>query len=338
MVLSRTHPFLTLVISEVAGLMKSKARNSIASALALVLLGLGLVSDGVSAQPQGGAQVSIESQDASGTHILLNAMLWTPPGTAKGAVVLVHGSSGWTDYTVGHYGRALSAAGYAALAFDAFGARGVGSTGNDQTQVTAMQMTRDAYAARQFLLGRGFKSDRLGVMGFSKGGLAAMQAADRNFVPEQTERFEVAIPFYPGCPVHPRVPKPVSKVFMGLGEKDDYTGVKPCQDLAEDYRRAGGTITVKVYPDASHGFDGNPENTRMIQFRTVENFMGCVVFLEEDGQVVQDGKRYRPDDAALVVELRKTCVTKGASMWTNQTQKAAATHDVIDFLDRTFGL
>jgi len=178
MVLSRTHPFLTLVISEVAGLMKSKARNSIASAWALVLLGLGLVSDGVSAQPQGGAQVSIESQDASGTHILLNAMLWTPPGTAKGAVVLVHGSSGWTDYTVGHYGRALSAAGYAALAFDAFGARGVGSTGNDQTQVTAMQMTRDAYAARQFLLGRGFKSDRLGVMGFSKGGLAAMQAAD----------------------------------------------------------------------------------------------------------------------------------------------------------------
>jgi 5-methyltetrahydropteroyltriglutamate--homocysteine methyltransferase len=46
----------------------------------------------------------------------------------------------------------------------------------------------------------------------------------------------------------------------------------------------------------------------------------------------------RPDDAALVVELRKTCVTKGASMWTNQTQKAAATRDVIDFLDRTFGL
>ena len=322
--------------------MRNKTSNAIVSLTVLVVLavglGLGLVSVDVNAQPQGGAQVRVESPDASGKLTSLNAMFWVPSGTAKGAVVLVHGSGGWTDHTVGHYARAFSAAGYAALAFDSFGARGISNTADDQTQITSMQMTRDAYAARQFLLDRGFKADRLGVMGFSKGGIVALYAADRNFLPQQIERFAVSIPFYPGCVIRPRAPKPVSRIFMALGEKDDWSGVKPCQDLAEDYARAGGTITVKVYPGATHGFDGNPENIRMIQLRTVENYMQCTLYLEDDGQVVHDGKRYGPNDTALIVELRKTCITKGASVWTNLTQKAAATLDVIEFLDRSFGL
>ena len=110
--------------------MRNKTSKVIVSITALAILaaglGLGLVSADANAQPQGGAQVRIESPDASGKLTALNAMLWTPSGAAKGAVVLVHGSSGWTDHTIGHYGRAFSAAGYAALAFDAFGGHGDG--------------------------------------------------------------------------------------------------------------------------------------------------------------------------------------------------------------------
>jgi dienelactone hydrolase len=289
------------------------------------------------AQPTGGAIVAFTSQDAAGAPLQMRGMLWMPAGAPKGGVVLVHGSSGWTDHTVGHYARAFSAAGYAALAFDALGSRGVTSTVEDQSRVQALHMTRDAFAARRFLVARGVAPDRIGIMGFSKGGIVALYAADRNFLPDEAERFRVALPYYPGCVVRPRVPKPAAEVYMALGEKDDWSGVKPCQVLADDFARAGGKITVKVYPGATHGWDGNPAATGMIYLRDAENYSECMVYLEEDGQVVHEGKRYGPNDAALIAELRKSCVKKGARLWTNPDQKAAGTQDAIAFLDRTIG-
>lgn len=121
------------------------------------------------------------------------------------------------------------------------------------------------------------------------------------------------MPFYPGCTTHPRVPMPVSRIFMAFGEKDDYADMKPCQDLAEDYRGRAAPSRSR-FTRTGHTDDGNPANIRMTQLRTVENYVGCLLYLGEDGQVVHDGKRYRPDETRLIVELRKTCVTKGASI------------------------
>jgi dienelactone hydrolase len=39
----------------------------------------------------------------------------------------------------------------------------------------------------------------------------------------------------------------------------------PCEELAREYANAGGRIEVKVYPGASHGFDGDPANTRLFR-------------------------------------------------------------------------
>lgn len=291
------------------------------------------------AQPSGGVAVSFTTQDASGNSLALRGQLWAPPGSPRGAVVLVHGSEGWTDHREGHYGRALSAAGYAALAIDTFGPRGISQTAENQAQVTNLQLTRDAFSARRFLLERGFAADRLAVMGFSKGGVVALYAADRNFLPAEADRFSVAIPFYPGCNIRPRAPKPASVVFMALGEKDDYTGIKTCQDIADDFSKAGGKISVKVYADATHGFDGNPANTSMINLRFVENYMDCIAYVEEDGHFTYAAKRYTQNDSsilAMIADMRKSCVRKGASVWTNTRQKEAATRDVIDFLNNSF--
>jgi len=289
------------------------------------------------AQPTGGTDVSFNSRDASANALVVRGHLWVPAGAAKGAVVLVHGSGGWTDHREGHYGRALSAAGYAALAIDSFGARGVTGTAEDQTLVTAADMIRDSFAARRLLIERGFPADRTAIMGFSKGGMVALYAADRNYVPEETERFAASLPFYPGCLIRLRVPKPASTMFMVLGDKDDYTGVKPCQQVADDYRQAGGNVTVKIYPGAAHAFDGNPKHTGRIDLRWVENYMDCEMFLEEDGSFTYRGQRYpRSNDPELVKQLRKTCARKGASVWTNLRQKEAATRDAIAFLDGLF--
>ncbi len=290
----------------------------------------------VRAQPTGGTDLSFTSLDASGNPLNVRGHLWVPAGPAKGSVVLVHGSSGWTDHREGHHGRALSAAGYAALAIDAFGARGVAGTAEDQARVTAAEMMRDAFAARRLLLEQGFAADRTAIMGFSKGGMVALYAADRNYLPEEKDRFAVSIPFYPGCLIRLRVPKPTSAMFMVLGDKDDYTGVEPCEEVADAYRKAGGNVTVKIYPGAAHGFDGNPARTGRMDLRFVENYLDCVIWLEEDGSFTYEGKRYAPNDPQMINDMRRSCMRKGASVWTNVRQKRAATRDVIEFLDSAF--
>lgn len=288
-------------------------------------------------QPQGGTPVTFDTQDASGRALALAGQLWLPAEpaqTAKGAVVLVHGSAGWTDQREGHHARALQAAGYAALAIDAFGPRSIRTTTDDQSQVSSLQMARDAFAARAFLIERGFAAPTLAVMGFSKGGAAALFAADRTFLARQEQRFAAAIAFYPACNTRPRAPKPASTVYLALAEKDDYAGVQPCEALAAAYREAGGKIDVKVYADAAHGFDGDPAHSAMIRLRFAENYIDCTVLVEEDGSHTYAGKRYARNDPALLADMRGTCVKKGASVWTHARQKEAATRDVIDFLSR----
>lgn len=287
-------------------------------------------------QPLGGERISFSSSNTDATAQILQGVLFKPRGTPRGAVVLIHGSGGWTDHREGHYGRAFSASGYLVLAVDSFGARGVSSTTEDQSRVTSIQMTMDAFYARRYMLGLGVDPKRIAVMGFSKGGQVALFAADRNYLPAETERFTVAIPFYPGCSGRPIVPKPASSIYMALGEKDDYTGVKPCQNIAADYTRAGGQVQVKVYPDSTHGFDGNPENIRAYRMSTVENYIDCVAEVDSEGNLIYAGKKFAQGDLSILVEMKKSCMKKGATVWTNVTQKQRATEDVISFLNTAF--
>lgn len=312
--------------------MQIKPGHLTARGLAGIFAVLGLVASAFAQAPQGGSPVAFNSVNHAGVTVPLRGALYNPQGASKGAVVLMHGSGGWSDHREGHYARALMAQGYTVLAVDSFGPRGIGSTGEDQKQLGMGDNTRDAFAARRHLIALGQAAERIAVMGFSRGGSVAARAADRTFLPEEKDRFSVAIPFYPPCNDRPREPKPSSVVFMVLAEKDDYTGVKPCQDIAADFAAAGGKITVKVYPDSTHAFDGNPEHTRMVRL-PVENYLECVVYIESDGRMSYGGQTLAAGDFAIFDLLRKTCVKKGATVWSNPRQKEIATRDVIAFLD-----
>jgi dienelactone hydrolase len=299
---------------------------------AALVLGLPLAAQ---AQPSGGNLVEFTAiDDGTGKGVALRGMLWLPPGAAKGAVVLLHGAGGWTDFREGHYGRELSAAGYAVLAVDSFGPRGVGPNLHHY-RISFAQMARDAFAARSVLIERGFAPQRLAVMGLSKGGTAALYAVDRALLSGQTDRFPVAVVLYPPCHVRARVPSPASSVFMGLGEKDDLTGAKQCQEIAHAYEAAGGKVVVRQYPDAAHGFDGNPANTVLFYASSVERFTECTVIVEADGQESYAGKTYAvAGGEAIIADMRKSCIKTGASFWTNPRQKEAVLRDVIDFLNK----
>jgi dienelactone hydrolase len=135
--------------------------------------------------------------------------------------------------------------------------------------------------------------------------------------------------------VRPRAPQPASTLYVALAAEDDYVSTPACTDLANAYAAAGGSATVKVYPGAAHGFDGDPERTQLTYLPRADNYRDCLVYLDSDGRFDYRGTTYAADDAALIADLRRTCMKRGASVWTHPRQKAAATRDVIEFLDRT---
>ena len=101
------------------------------------------------AQLQGGAATSFEAPVLTGGPITLPAVLYKAPDSAKGAVVLLHGSAGWDDHREGHYARALVAAGYSALAVDTYGPRSITGTVADQSKLSTRQQESDTCRVRQ---------------------------------------------------------------------------------------------------------------------------------------------------------------------------------------------
>jgi len=295
------------------------------------------VPDDINLPPKGDKLLTVMSPQPGTPDVPVPAVYFKPVGAARGAVIIVNAPSGWTNAREGHFGRALSSAGYAVLAIDSNGPRGAGNTLIDNTRLSFYAQLRDAFAARRYLIANGHAAGRIAIMGSGRGGTIALMAADRSFLQDETERFALAVALTPGCMFQPKSPKPAGEVLLVVGDKDDIAGAGACQDLVRDYASAGGVVKVKNYPGASSGFEGNPAMTRRIRDAFTETFVNCRIPVEPDGRFIV-GERAFPDaeSAALVAEMRRTCMGKGASIWTNLTQKASVTLEVIDFLDSSF--
>jgi fermentation-respiration switch protein FrsA (DUF1100 family) len=95
---------------------------------------------------------------------------WIPVTGSDRAVVIMHGHGGSMDWDV-HRAPALQAAGFNVLLFD-FRAHG---RSEGKTVSFGYLERQDVLAAVEFLRGRGMR--RIGLLGFSFGGIAAMLAA-----------------------------------------------------------------------------------------------------------------------------------------------------------------
>ena len=286
---------------------------------------------------QGGTAVTYKSPQGDASDLVIAAVLFKPAESAKGAVVIISASSSPTDFREGQYARAMSSAGYAVLAIDTIGSRGIVNSLEDNAKVSPFAQARDVLAAKRYLVSIGYPADRMAVMGTGRGGTIALLVADRTFVADEKDRFAAAIAISAGCLLHPKAPKPAARLFIAIGDKDDRVGVQPCKDLAREFAAAGGHVDVKVYPGAGDDFDGSPKNLSMTRDPFHETYVNCNVPVESDGRMTYNGKTFSESDtAALFAEMRKSCTGRGGFSWTNLTQKATVTFDLIDFLDANF--
>ncbi len=180
------------------------------------------------------------------------------------AVVIVHGSNG-VDTRGDYHARSLNEHGIATLEIDLWAARGNFSGAGGRPQSVAETLP-DVFGALAYLSALPFiDGDRIGVMGFSWGGVVSMLSATTAYAETygvNGQRFAAHLPFYPVCWVYNTVPGYEFKDLTGApvqilaGELDDYDAPDTCPQLlaslAEEDRRH---VSVTVYPGATHGWN-----------------------------------------------------------------------------------
>jgi dienelactone hydrolase len=252
------------------------------------------------------------------------------PGTDRlPAVVLLHGSGGVTG-NVDDWARVLNSMGVAAFVVDAFTSRGIQSTVADQDQLGRLNMIVDAYRALE-LLSKHPRVDpeRIALMGFSRGGQAALYASLRRFQklhgPAGVE-FAAYIPFYPPCGTAYLDDVNVSdrpvRIFHGVA--DDYVPVAPCRSYVERLRKADKDVKLTEYPGAHHVFDW-PALRSPVKLPQAQTGRHCRTE-EAAGGVVVNSETRQP------FTFKDPCVERGATIAYDNQAHAEAEKAVRDLL------
>jgi len=172
------------------------------------------------------------------------------------ALVHLHGCGGLppaVKTNVDHFwARRLAAWGYVVLVVDSFTSRRIGNTCSGEYA----PRVADAYGALAWLTRQPFVDpERVGLIGFSAGGIATLSiAATREFElyeEEVTHRFKAAVAYYPACVTDGNVKIPT---LILIGELDDWTPAARCNAMMKR-RKPDSPVRLIVYPDAHHVFD-----------------------------------------------------------------------------------
>src|ERR1700683_819362 len=208
------------------------------------------------------------SGKATEKSVIAGVLTLPAPANAAGAsnaripaMVVVHGSSGvvQNDWD---WAKRLNDMGIATFVIDNFTGRGVKETATDQSRLSPTADAAGALAALRLLATHPrIDPKRIGVIGFSRGGSAAINTAlepIRLALIDSKLPFSAHVALYPGCAV-PYVSAHLdgSPILMLLGGKDDYTPASNCLAYADELRARGASVRVVVYPDANHGFDSD---------------------------------------------------------------------------------
>jgi dienelactone hydrolase len=188
------------------------------------------------------------------------------PTNAEGktpAVLIAHGSGG-VDSRGSFYAQALNAAGIVTLEIDMWSARGLSGGAEGRPKAVSETMP-DAWGALKYLSAQpSIDASRIGIMGFSWGGVMAMLSATHKYAAqaEPGQRFVAHAPLYPVCWVYNRIPGyefgdlTGSPLFIQAGDADNYDDPDSCQKLVDSLsQEARPLVSLTVYPGATHAWD-----------------------------------------------------------------------------------
>jgi dienelactone hydrolase len=201
--------------------------------------------------------------DASAKAVTTAGQLRIPNGTGRLPVVVLQHGSGGMGANVEMWAREFNAMGIATFALDGFTGRGLTQVSTDQAKLGRLNFILDIYRGLDALAKHPrVDPQRIVLMGFSRGGQAALYASLKRFHRMWNKsgvEFAAYIPFYPDCATTfisdtDVADRPI-RIFGGT--KDDYNPIVLCKPYLERLKAAGHDVELTEYPNAPHSFD-NP--------------------------------------------------------------------------------
>ncbi len=250
------------------------------------------------------------------------------------AVILLHGSNGAANSTPAfRWGEFLNRMGIATFRLNSFGGRGIDQVETDQSRLSPFAHIYDTYRAVDVLAAHPrIDPSRIAVMGFSRGGSAALYTSIRRFQAlhgPTKARIAAHLSFYPACNIHfvDELDIADAPVREFHGAADDTTLAATCLDYITRLNAAGKDAVMTEYPGAHHGFD-NPDARSISVIQSAQSSRNCQR-REEDGKIlnVETGKPFTFNDA---------CVELGSTVGYDKAATEAAQATVKQFLTGVF--
>jgi dienelactone hydrolase len=250
------------------------------------------------------------------------------------AMVIMHSSRGIVA-TIQAWARMFNDIGVATFVVDSFTPRGL-------TEQSAGQLSFPAGAVDALSALKTLTQDpridhkRIGVIGFSRGAVAAMTSGFERFragvLGVDGGVFALHVAFYGGCTQYARttgVP-----VLTLIGSDDDFEHPDLCRKVTEILRQQGASAELVVYQGALHGFDTDFPRQSMPM---VQNLRNCRMLQNMDTfeAVLLDGRTLTPAERT---SYASRCAGNGAVRGGDARHAAAARERVKLFVGEHLGL
>jgi len=194
--------------------------------------------------------------DTGGKPVVVSGLLRIAQGSGRlPVVVMIHGSGGMGP-NVEFWEREFNEAGISTFALDGFTGRGLVTVNTDQALLGRLNMILDVYRGLDVLAKHPrVDPSRIALMGFSRGGQAALFASLKRFHRLWNKsgiEFAVYVPFYPDCMTTYQSDTEVADrpIRISHGTPDDYNPAAPCKAYVERLRSAGRDVQLTEYPNA----------------------------------------------------------------------------------------
>jgi dienelactone hydrolase len=251
------------------------------------------------------------------------------------AVILLHGSDGPASALPWNWAKVLNRIGIATLRIDSYSGRGLKEIYTDQGRVGEFNNIIDTFRALDLLsTDPRINPERIAVMGFSRGGIAALYSSMERFqllYGSEKAKLAAHLPFYPPCnfALEGDLKVGPAPIRAFHGEADIWNPLPACRAYIERLKAAGHDAAITVYPNAQHAFDhpGAPAYSVMSDAQTSRNCFRR----EEKGQLINSntGKPFSWKDG---------CVEMGPATHFNPAAADAAEKKVKAFLGQIFDL
>jgi dienelactone hydrolase len=237
------------------------------------------------------------SGDTNGKATTITGQLRIATGSGRLPVVMLQHGSGGMAANIEMWAREFNAMGVSTFALDGFSGRGLTQVNTNQALLGRLNFILDIYRALEVLAKHPrVDSQRIALMGFSRGGQAALYASLKRFNKMWNKsgiEFAAYIPFYPDCATTfvsdtDIADRPI-RIFGGT--PDDYNPIALCKAYVERLKVAGKDVQLTEYPNAPHAFDNPLGPVPAAVITGGQSVRHCVIREEPTGLLIDASTR-----------------------------------------------